>query len=88
MPRYFFHRADGEFDPDDTGTELPDLTAARTAAIRFAAESVKDSPGRVQPSHAFRVEVSDDAGMLLCTIVVLELDAPATRGLREPRRQG
>ena len=88
MPRYFFHRADGVFDPDEEGTELPDLAAARIEAIRFAAASIKDQPEEVWKGHNFRIEVSDEEGMLLCTVVILGLDASAARGVRGRRRQG
>ncbi len=70
MPRYFFHRTDGDFDPDREGTELPDLDAARLEAIKYAAETVKDSPDQVWSSTPFRIEVSDDTGMLLSTAVI------------------
>ena len=87
MPRFFFHRADGVFDHDDEGTELPDLAAARIEAVRFAAEFMKDKPQEVWKGHNFRIEVSDDQGMLLCTVVILGIDAPAARGVRAPERQ-
>ena len=86
MPRYFFHRADGGFDPDQEGTEIPDLATARIEAIRFAAASMLDDPQEVWKGHNFRVELSDEHGLLLCTVVVLGLDAPAARGLRKPGR--
>ena len=87
MPRFFFHRTDGAFDPDNEGTEFPDLMTARAEAIRFAAETVKEDPQQVWAGNTFRVEVSDEEGMLLCTVVILGLDAPASRGLRKPRRE-
>ena len=85
MPRYFFHRTDGGFTPDHDGTELADLDAARVEAVYFAAGSVKDHPSYVWTSYVwngrdFRIEVADDAGQLLCTVVVLGLDALAVRG--------
>lgn len=82
MPRYFFHRTDGDFDPDREGTELPDLNAARLEAIHYAAATVKDHPIEVWSPTPFRVEVSDDTGMLLSTVIILEIEAPAARGLR------
>ena len=85
MPRFFFHRTDGGFDPDLEGTELPDLTAARLEALRFAAATVKDHPEQVWAGSPFRVEVSDETGMLLSTVIILEIDTPAARGLRQPR---
>jgi hypothetical protein len=88
MPRFFFHHTDGAFDPDNEGTDFPDLMAARTAAVRYAAELVRDRPYEVWAGDTFRIEVSDEEGMLLCTVVILGLDAPAARGLRKPGRVG
>ena len=83
MTRYFFHRTDGGFDPDTDGTELGDLDAARVEAVRFAAATVKDRPDFVWDGKDFRIEVTDETGLLLCTVVVLGIDAPAVR--RETR---
>ena len=85
MPRFFFHHTDGGFDPDNEGTELPDLATARVEAVRYAAEVVRDRPDEVWSGETFRIEVSDEHGMLLCTVVILGLDAPAARGVRRPR---
>ena len=82
MPHYFFHRTDGGFDPDREGTELPDLTAARLEAVRYAAGTVRDHPQYVWDGKDFRIEVSDDSGMLLCTVIIMGIDAPAARGFR------
>lgn len=79
MPRYFFHRVDGGFAPDPDGTELPDLDAARTEAVLYAAQSIRDRPDYVWRGRDFRVEVTDEGGALLCTIVVLGIDAMAAR---------
>ena len=65
MPRYFFHRTDGGFDPDHEGTDLPNLPIARKEAVRFAAATVQDRPDYVWDGKDFRVEVSDEAGLLL-----------------------
>ncbi len=88
MSRFFFHRADGTFDPDNEGTELSDLADARVEAVRFAAESMRDKPNLVKDGHIFRVEVSDEAGMLLSTVVVMQLDAPGSRGVISPKLEG
>ena len=86
MPRFFFHHTDGVFDPDNEGTEFADLTTARMEAVRYAGEIVRDYPDEVWAGDTFRIEVSDEAGMLLCTVVILGLDAPASRGLLKPQR--
>ena len=88
MSRFFFHRADGAFDRDTEGTELPDLAAARVEAVRFAAESMRDKPDLVKEGHTFRVEVSDEAGLLLSTVVVMQLDAPGSRENSSPESEG
>ncbi len=80
MTRYYFHRTDGGFDPDTEGTELPDLDAARVEAVRYAAGTVRDHPDYVWDGNDFRIEVTDEGGLLMCTIVILGIDAPAVRG--------
>ena len=79
MPRYHFHHSDGGFVPDTEGTELANLDAARVEAVRFAAEMARDRPDLVWNGRDFRVEVTDESGMLLCTVVLLGIDAPAAR---------
>ena len=85
MPRFFFHHTDGVFDPDNEGTDCPDLETARAEAVRFAAELVRARPQEVWSGGTFRIEVSDEDDMLLYTVVILGLDAPAARGVRRPR---
>ena len=86
MPRFFFHHTDGKFDPDNEGTEFPDLATARVEAVRYAGEVARDRPHEIWSGDTFRIEVSDEDDMLLCTIVILGLDAPAARGVRRPKR--
>ena len=85
MPRYFFHRTDGTFDPDREGTELADLTTARIEAVKFAAGTMQEHPEDVWLGSGFRVEVTDEGGILLCTVVILGIDAPAAQELRRPQ---
>lgn len=82
MPRYFFDRRDGGFDPDDDGTELPDLDAARIEAVNFAAGTIRDRPDYVWDGKEFRVEVSNEEKTLLYTVIVLGIDAPAAKADR------
>ena len=43
MPRYFLHLWDGDLlEEDREGTDLPDLSAARAEAPRFARETSRD----------------------------------------------
>ena len=50
--------------------------------MKFAAISVQEHPELVWSGSTFRVEVSDHTGMLLSTVIILEIEAPAARGLR------
>jgi hypothetical protein len=61
MPRYFFHVHDGGgLVPDDLGLDLPDIDAARTAAIELNREILRsDVVGPFQDYPSWRIEVSD-----------------------------
>ncbi|WP_037492168.1 DUF6894 family protein [Sphingobium indicum] len=78
MPRYFFHTVDGGRDVDQEGTELPNDAAARKAAIRFAGAVMHDEPDVLWDGRDYRVEVTNETGALLFTIVMLSIDAPAS----------
>ena len=80
MSRYFFHRTNGGFVPDREGTELPDLDTARVEAVQFVAGTIRDRPEYVWEGKDFGVEVADETGMLLCTVIVLGIDAMTARG--------
>ena len=78
MPTYFFHTADGDRDLDKEGTELPDNAAARKAAIKFAGAVMHDDPDVLWDGHDYRVEVTNQTGDLLFTVIMLSIDAPAS----------
>jgi hypothetical protein len=60
MPRYYFELVDGGRESYDRGTELPDLDAARLAAIVFAGEYISDcqSARKIDPGSASNVDPS------------------------------
>lgn len=76
MPRYFFHRLDGGYDPDEEGTVCPDLPAARLEAILYAVSTVRDHPEHVWIGGELSVEVTDEAGVIVTTAIVSAHDAP------------
>ena len=82
MPRYFFDLADGRREVDRDGVDLPDVAAARAAAVRFAGELLSGEPEQLWEKHQWRVEVTGEDGALLCTVIALAFDAPA--GARRP----
>ena len=89
MSRYFFHLANGVRDLDRDGAELPDLAAARTAAVQYFAQSLLDRPEDFWESPDWKLEVSDAGELTLFTIHILAQDAPAVSIRVEPSpRQG
>jgi hypothetical protein len=77
VSRYFFNQIDGEFKPDDEGLELASLDDARFEAVRYAGEVLRDRPSVVWQGEDFRIEVTDAKRLLLFTLVVVGMDAPA-----------
>ena len=72
MPRYFFHVHDGGSVRDDLGLNLPDIDAARTAAIELSREILRsDLVGPCQPHLSWRIEVSDSPEMSSLPLLVL-----------------
>jgi hypothetical protein len=69
MPRFYFHLHNDVDAPDPEGKELPDLDAAREAAVRNArftfAETVKEN-GRVNLDH--RIDIENEGGLVLDTV--------------------
>ena len=62
MPHYYLHVCNGNgFVEDEEGQELPDLDAARAAAIRGARDIMADDirRGELDPASFIEVEDSD-----------------------------
>ena len=78
MPHFYFHTADGGRDLDRQGMDLADQGAARKEAIRFAGAVINHEPDVLWDGRDFRVEVTDEAGNLLFTVITLAVDAPAS----------
>ena len=77
MARYFFNEINGEYKKDDEGVELPSLDAARVLAIQYVSEVLRDHPSIVWGGEDFRVEVTDRTQLLMVTVIVVGIDAPA-----------
>lgn len=70
MPRYYFNTVDGQSYPDEEGTELPDLRAARTEAARVVGELLKEQPDDLWRTGRLRLDVTDESGR---SVLVLEV---------------
>ena len=75
--RYFFNEFDGAYKADDAGLELPSLDDARLEAVRYAGEVMRDHPTLIWKGDDFRVEVTDESQLMLFTVIVVAVDAPA-----------
>ena len=78
--RYFFNQVDGELKTDDVGVEFASISDARVEAVRYAAEVLRDHPTIIWKGEDFRVEVTDDNRLVLFTVIVVGVDAPASKG--------
>jgi hypothetical protein len=59
------------------GTEFGDYREARVAAIRYAGKILSHEPEHLWNSSDFRIEVTDETGLMLLTVMILAVDAPA-----------
>jgi hypothetical protein len=66
MPLYFFHVTDGQIYPDQDGTELPGLEAARREAFGLIGDLLRNKES--WDSHERRVDITDAAGQALLTL--------------------
>ena len=70
MPLFYFHlREDGTIVVDEEGIELPDLSAAREEAIAGARSILSDEAKKGRLPLSFRVEVTDEAGDTVMSLI-------------------
>ncbi|MCJ2090202.1 hypothetical protein MKK88_30080 [Methylobacterium sp. E-005] len=79
MPRFHFHVHDGCSVLDTEGTELPDTQAARLEAIRIAGDILKHDAHRIALGEDWRIEVTDDTGLILFQMTFLVVESPVMR---------
>lgn len=68
MPRYFLHVDTGEFIPDASGTELPDLSAARREAVRCRRDDRRRAAFVWEHMTPWNMHVTDSDDRLLFTL--------------------
>lgn len=77
MPRFHFNLHDGVEHFDDDGAELADLAAARKYALRYFAEVLQAEARTFADGAELRMDVTDEAGLLLVSLHFTMLDSPA-----------
>ena len=66
MPMYYFHIRDGDhLEPDPDGTELPDLDAARTEALKVAQELMAEVANLGRRAV---IEIADGGGQTILSV--------------------
>ena len=74
----FFHTADGSRERDTTGAVLANYQEARAAAIQCAGDVLRHELEHLWNDSDFRIEVTDEHDLMLFTVIMLAVDAPAT----------
>ena len=76
MPRYFFNVEDDRTNIDQEGTELPNLRAAREAAVSTSPELLRDrAGGLLWNGKPWRMWVTNQAGGAGKTLLTLQFSA-------------
>ena len=70
MPRFFFHTTNGKLTTDAEGIDLPDASAAQTAAIKLAGELLQGAPDWLRETKDLKVDVTDANEVRLFTVLV------------------
>ena len=86
MPRFFFHTEDGIKTPDEDGTELPDVEAAKRAATQLLADSLRNNSQLFWETENYRIVVADDDGLTLFTLELAAIIAPALASKAKNKR--
>lgn len=82
VPRFHFNVYDGVSEVDRVGTELGNYDEARIEAMRLAGEILKNTAHRLVLGEDWRMEVTDDVGLILFRLDFTVLEAPAVSGNR------
>lgn len=79
LPRYFFNVHDGHDIVDTEGTELADCQTARREAVQFACGVLKDTCDTLKFGEEWRMEVTDERGLILFELDFCLTEAAAVR---------
>ena len=76
MALYYFHVRDGEYVPDEDGTDLPSLDAAKHEAVAFSGRLLAENAVKFWGGDEWFIEVTDARGLLLFKLMFAATLAP------------
>ena len=77
----FFNLAGAVHDPDEVGLEVASMDEARKVAAVHVGELIRDDPSLIWKGEEVRLEVADQQGIILFTVILLGVDAPSNPAL-------
>jgi hypothetical protein len=80
MPNYFFRIRKDDQTVGYVGVNLANIEAARKEAAGLIAEEPKLKPGRLWGDPGWKVQVTDERGLILFTIFSSAVESSAARG--------
>lgn len=77
MAQYFLHTEGALRQSDGEGTEMSNHGSVRKHAIVYAGQVMHGEPNVLWDGNDFNVQVTDEAGLLLFTLIAYVANAPA-----------
>lgn len=77
MPRFHFNVYDGSGRLDEEGSDCLNYNSARIAAVRLAGEIIRDTAEQMLARDDWRLEVTDDRGLVLFCLDLCLTDSAA-----------
>jgi hypothetical protein len=74
---YVFTVVDGTGDASSDRIALASLEAAKSQMVIYAGEMLKNVDGAFWQDSDWRIDLSDDTGLILCSIMIHGIEAPA-----------
>jgi hypothetical protein len=82
LPKYHIELRTVDQVWDTVDLERDDLEALRVEVAMFVGEMLRDHAAKIWADKDWRVDVTDDAGMILYALSIFATDSPATMHTR------
>jgi hypothetical protein len=82
LPKYYIGLRSETHLNETLEVERDDITALRLELARFVGDLLKEHAALIWEDQDWRVDVTNDTGLILFTMEICATDAPATAALR------